>query len=274
LVQQVEFGHTENVLDTVKPARLIQRMLQVSTSKTESDLVLDFFAGSGSTGDAVLCQNTEDGGNRRFILVQLPEPLPIPEDRLKTIADITRQRVTSAGRQLATSQNGKLPLDGAGKLPPDTGFRAYRLDASNFTPWDGDPGFADRDPRQSALFPDLTGVARQIALAADNVLPGRFFEDILAELLLKRGFDLAEPVSRTTLAGHTVHAVADGGLLVCLDKTLTLPLFDAVAALEPPPAQLICLDAAFPDDQTKVNAWETIQSANRTRDTNIEFLVV
>ena len=85
LMESVKFQNTDNVLDTVKPTGLIRRMLQLATRATEDDIVLDFFAGSGSLGHAVMEQNQEDDGNRRFILVQLPQPLPIPEERLKTI---------------------------------------------------------------------------------------------------------------------------------------------------------------------------------------------
>lgn len=100
LLEFVTFEHTDNVLDTVKPTRLIRRMLQIATSPGTSDLVVDFFAGSGSTGHAVLAQNMEDGGNRKLVLVQLPEMLPKPESALKTIADICKERVRRVIKKL------------------------------------------------------------------------------------------------------------------------------------------------------------------------------
>ena len=93
LLEFVGFENTDNVLDTVKPTRLIQRMLQVATTPSENDIIMDFFAGSAATAHGVLKQNIEDGGNRRFIMVQLPEPLPNPEQSLKTIADIGKERI-------------------------------------------------------------------------------------------------------------------------------------------------------------------------------------
>jgi adenine-specific DNA-methyltransferase len=93
LLEFVGFDNTDNVLDTVKPTRLLRRILQIATPAQGSDLVMDFFAGSAPTAHAVLLQNREDGGNRRFMTVQLPEALPVPEARLKTIADIGRDRI-------------------------------------------------------------------------------------------------------------------------------------------------------------------------------------
>jgi adenine-specific DNA-methyltransferase len=101
LLEFVKFENTDNVLDTVKPTALIRRMLQISTRTTGNDIVLDFFAGSGSTGHAVLAQNCEDGGDRKFILVQLPEPLPRAEKQLKTLADISKARLSGVIAQFS-----------------------------------------------------------------------------------------------------------------------------------------------------------------------------
>ena len=100
LLEYVNFTESENVLNSVKPSRLIQRMLQIGTDADSNDIVLDFFAGSGPTGHAVVNQNLQDGGDRRFILVQLPEPLPKLEDKLKTIADMCKMRVISVINKL------------------------------------------------------------------------------------------------------------------------------------------------------------------------------
>jgi adenine-specific DNA-methyltransferase len=123
------------VLNSVKPPRLVQRIIQIATTSNSDDLVLDFFGGSGTSGHAVMNQNAVDGGNRRFIFVQFPEPLPKPDGDMRTIFDISTARLTSAGRKLAGDHAGKLDLDGNGRL--DLGFRAYRLTESNFVPWKG-----------------------------------------------------------------------------------------------------------------------------------------
>jgi adenine-specific DNA-methyltransferase len=163
--------------------------------------VLDFFAGSGVTGEAVLKQNAADQGNRKYICVQIPEPLDKPEARLRTIADITRQRLRGVKESLAPSAH-TLDLDGRANL--DLGFRAYKLTTSNFKPWTGDPA-------------NIDSVARQLEVFTDNVIEGRTSEDILSEILLLTGFELTTPVERLTLAGKEVFSVAGGALLVCLE---------------------------------------------------------
>jgi adenine-specific DNA-methyltransferase len=135
LLELVSFSDPENVLNSVKPSRLIQRIVQIATVPHDNDLVLDFFGGSGTSGHAVMKQNAVDGGNRHFISVQFPEQLPKPDSDMRTIFDISTARLTSAGRKLANDRAGNLDLDGSGPL--DLGFRAYRLTESNFVPWNG-----------------------------------------------------------------------------------------------------------------------------------------
>ena len=112
LLRFVEFEHTENVLNSVKPSRLIRRILQIATSANNNDLVLDFFSGSGTTGHAVIAQNEEDDGDRRFILVQLPEPLVTPEVHAMTICDLAKSRLRALAnhlrdRRIATNRRYK-----------------------------------------------------------------------------------------------------------------------------------------------------------------------
>ncbi len=241
-------------------------MIRYCTGAGDNDLVLDFFAGSGTTADAVARLNVEDGGNRRFILVQLPEPT---DGVFPTIAAVTRERVRRAAKQIAKEITGKPDLHGSGH--PDLGFRAYRLTTSNFTPWDGDPTRFTAPARQPGLFP--TTIAEQLTLAVNNVVPGRTGDDILAELLLKSGFELTAPVERLTLADMEVFSIAEGALLVCLEQDLTLDVIEAMVARHP--NQIICLDAGFHgNDQLKVNAVQTINTRARSAASNIEFRVV
>src|SRR5579885_729294 len=118
LLEYVSFEHTDNVLDTVKPTRLLRKLLQLGTTTDSGDIILDFFAGSGSTGHAVVAQNAEDGGNRKFILVQLPEPLPKPEKALKTIADICKERVRRVMEKFDSQDAGTWTLKAVRKPPP------------------------------------------------------------------------------------------------------------------------------------------------------------
>jgi adenine-specific DNA-methyltransferase len=249
LMEYVTFENADNVLDTVKPVALIRRMLQLSTRATDGDIVLDFFAGSGPTGHGVIVQNAEDGGNRRFVLVQLPEPLPKPEKALKTIADICKERVRRVIQKLDAEDTGKLDLKGGAR--PDRGFRVFKLAESNLKPWDAEA------PK------DASGLAEQLELHIDHIRDGRSAEDILYELLLKSGFPLTTPVETKTLAGKTVYSVAGGALVICLERALTLELIRAIA--ETKPERVVCLDEGFADnDQLKANAVQTFRTKGVT----------
>ncbi len=226
-----------------KPAGLVERLL--TWLADPEAVVLDFFAGSGTTGHAIMQLNAKDGGSRRFILVQLPEPA---EGDFTNIAQITRERIRRAAQAIAADRSGKLDLDSHGPL--DLGFRSYRLTDSNFVPWSGAGA-------------DDASVARQIELIADNLVPDRTAEDILTEVLLKAGYELTVPVERLDLAGQEVFSVADGALLVCLERPLTIAVIEAMAARDP--AQIVCLDAGFGgDDALKVNAVQTVKARPNT----------
>ncbi|MCP9464421.1 MAG: site-specific DNA-methyltransferase [Nitrospira sp.] len=259
LMEHVAFEQTDNVLDTVKPTGLIRRMLQIATHPKEGDIVLDFFAGSGSTGHAVLEQNHADGGNRKCILVQLPEPLPKPENTLKTIADICKERVRRVIKKLNEEDAGKLDLEGA--KPQDRGFKVFKLAESNFTPWDAEV------PK------DAETLARQLDLHVDYIREGRTELDLLYEILLKSGFPLTTPVQKLTLPltpalsqeerGKIVYSVAGGALLICLERELTMDLIRAMA--EKKPERVVCLDAGFAgNDQLKANAVQIFKTKGVT----------
>ncbi len=233
------------VYDTPKPAALVQRMLQIATDGSE--IVLDFFAGSGTTAHAVLDLNKQDGGNRKFVLVQLPEPTG--REDYATIADITKERVRRVIQKLNDEDAGKLDLGGGTK--PDRGFRVFKLAESNFTTWDGD---------QSK---DAEGLARQLELHVDHIREGRTADDLLHEILLKSGFPLTTPVETIELAGKHVHSVAGGALLLCLDRALTLDLIRAIAEMKP--ERVVCLDAGFAgNDQLKANAVQIFKTKGVT----------
>jgi adenine-specific DNA-methyltransferase len=208
---------------------------------------LDFFAGSGTTAHAVLNMNKQDSGNRKFILVQLPEPTG--REDYATIADITKERVRRVIKKLNDEDAGKLDLGGGTK--PDRGFRVFKLAESNFTTWDAD---------QSK---DAEGLARQLELHVDHIRPDRTLDDLLHEILLKSGFPLTTPVEILELAGKRVHSVAGGALFLCLDPALTLELIRAMA--EKKPERVVCLDEGFAgNDQLKANAVQIFKTKGVT----------
>ena len=190
------------VFSAPKPTRLIRRIMDICCRS--DDLVLDFFAGSGSTGHAVLAQNLADGGHRRYLMVQLPEP--IEGTTFQSIADITRERLRRAGEQVGSDQ----PVLGATQL--DVGFRAYRLMPSNFRVWNSEVRGAK-------------SVAQQLEMAVQHVATGSTEHSMLVELLLKAGYPLTSPVEVLNLAGIDVHSVAEGALLICLAESLSIDVF-------------------------------------------------
>lgn len=220
-----------------KDEKLLASLLAFVTQG--DDLVIDFFAGSGSTGHAVLDLNAQDGGQRRYLLVQLPEPVAENSEAYqagyRTIADITRARLRLAGAQIQASQT-------AGKQAPDTGFRAYRLDHSNFRAWRPDVPAA----------PDLLA---QLELFQEPLHRPGHEAALLTELLLKlAGGPGLRPLSVAVvpheLGGLTVHAVAGGLLWLALAGLNAEVVAAAVAAR---PQRLVVPGQAFtgpnPDEQ-------------------------
>lgn len=249
------------VFDFPKPPALMKLFVQQLTSA--GDTVLDFFAGSCATAEAVIQSSHEDGVERKFILVQLPEPCQEKTEAArqgyKTISELGRERVRRVIRKYAhdtkeDSTNGQQNLAPMSGEEADLGFRAFRLDKSNFARWQSESTGSD----EGAL-------ARQLELYVDHVDPNSTQEDILFEILLKAGFTPAEQIAQLTLADAAVYSVADGGLLVCLEDEVTRELIDAVAEAEP--MQFICLDRAFKgNDQLKANAVQTFAARNQGRE--------
>ncbi len=240
LLKYVDFEETENVLNSVKPVRLVQRMLQIATRAEDGDIVLDFFAGSAVSGHAVMAQNLEDSGNRRFILAQLPEPLPKPEKDLETIFDMGAARLKKVTKEITNGESGKLEGARASKLLPLLGFRKLKLTSSNFKLWDGAQESA---PEQ---------LKDQLQLFAENVKADREEQDILYELMLKAGLPLTAPIEEKSVADQKVYSIAEGLLFICLANPITQECLRGMVELNP--ERVICLDAAFGgNDQLKTN---------------------
>jgi adenine-specific DNA-methyltransferase len=234
--QLKELFDGDSVFETPKPAALIKHAIQICSGT--DGIVLDFFAGSGVTAEAVLRQNAEDGGDRKFILVQLPERI---EHKLyKRISDITIERVKRVVSQTSATST---PANGRG----DAGFRVFELDSSNFEGWNAD---VTHDPKT---------LQRQLELYVSHLREDRTSEDVLFELLLKSGFDLATPISKDTLAGKTVYSVASGSFLICLDEDINLDLIREIARRKP--ERIVCLDRGFAgNDQLKANAMQIFKA--------------
>lgn len=228
----------------------------------ENDIVLDFFAGSGSTAHGVIDINAANKTKRKYILVQLPEPCEETSEAFKAgygkISDITKARVKLVGKQISNDAEKSFNFDTGFKL--DLGFKAFSLDASNFKTWNGDAEAFDE-----------TG--KQLEMHIDHVDEAASAEDILYELLLKAGFELTTKIETVEFAGKEVFSIAEGALLICLEKEITSDLIDAMA--EADPFQVICLDEAFQgNDQLKTNAVQTFAARAAAQESEIVFRTV
>jgi len=244
LIGAVTFPDSDSVFETPKPIRLIKRMLQLTTRCDEDAIILDFFAGSGSTMHSVYAQNVEDKGNRRCILVQLPEPLPGEKmGTLNTISDITKERLRSAGKKIKEENP---------TFTGDLGFRLFKLDTTNIRAWDPNPD-------------DLAGTLLE---STEHIKLDRSEADILYELLLKLGLDLCVPIEQKTLAGKTIHSIGAGTIFACLAtriareeiEPLALGIVNWHKQLNPAgESTVVFRDNAFTDDVAKTNITAILQ---------------
>jgi adenine-specific DNA-methyltransferase len=231
-----------------KPSKLLSLLVEQATS--ESDLVMDFFAGSGTMGHAVMSQNAIDGQNRRFILVQLPEPLDPNNRDQKTASDFCDaigkpRRISELTKERLRRSARKMKNDNT-LFSADSGFRVFRLDRSNIKVWNPIP----------------ENLAQTLLDHHEHILEGRTEADIVYELLLKLGLDLCVPTESRTLAGKTVGAVGGGVLMLCLAEKISAKEVETVAAgivswhKELAPAgdsTVVFRDSAFADDVAKTN---------------------
>jgi len=226
----------DGVFPFPKNVEVLQDFVRLTTS--QDSIVLDFFAGSCSSASAVLKLNAEDGGCRRFIMVQLPEKCD-PESKAAnagyfSIAEIGRERLQ---KTIEVDLNG------------GAGFKTFKLMDTNIRPWQA--GFDDLAP--------------SLLKAVENIKDDRNGQDVLYELLLKYGLDLTVPVEPRKIEGSTVYIVGAGALIVCLGDGITLDLVEGIAALkaelEPEIMRVVFKDAGFPDDVVKTNTVQILRQA-------------
>ena len=239
----------ESPFDTPKPVQLLRKIISLF-SRGEGDIILDFFAGSGTTGHAVMSENSADKGNRRYILVQLPEPLdPLTKtqrvaaefcDKIgkpRTIAELTKERLRRAAEKVQAEN---------ADFQGDFGFRVFKLAPSNIVVWEPEP----------------TNLDGTLLANTEHLVPGRTEQDVLYELLLKLGLDLCVPIEKKEIAGKAVHSIGGGALIVCLADDLTKDSVETVANgivawwKELSPAvdtRVVFKDSGFADDVAKAN---------------------
>ena len=233
--------------DTVKPVQLIKYLVQTFTNK--KDIILDFFSGSATTAQAVIEQNEEDHGTRKYILVQIEEKCDPDGEAFKagfkTICDVGKERIRRAGKQIL-SAGGQLSMDGV-RLDTnstlntpnstlDVGFRCLRLDSSNME----NVYYAPEEVSQQDLFS-----------LVDNVKPDRTPEDLLFQVMLDLGVLLSSPIEVKEIAGKKVFNVAEGFLLACFDHDVTEDTVKAIAQMKPYYA--VFRDSSMANDSVATN---------------------
>ncbi|WP_442046817.1 site-specific DNA-methyltransferase [Novosphingobium sp. YAF33] len=227
------FGRVK-VFDHPKPIDLLKKIIQIGTKADSEHIVLDFFAGSGTTGAAVLEQNAQDGGNRRFVLIQFPEFSAEGTEARKlgfeSIAQITMERIRRAGRRIVAG-------DCAESWNRDVGFRALKVDSSNMM----DIYYRPDEVKQDELFGQV-----------ESVKSDRSAEDLLFQVLIDWGVELTLPINRETLHGKTVYSVDGNALIACFETGVTDDLVKGIAARAP--LRAVFRDTSFARDADRINA--------------------
>jgi adenine-specific DNA-methyltransferase len=244
------FHSNQALFDYAKPVELIGDLIHMANVQS-GQTVLDFFAGSGTTGDAVMQANAFDGLQRNYILVQLPEPpsegSELAAQGFGNIADATRERLRRAGSQI--SAEAALASETV-----DFGFRSFNLDASNVRPW-------------QASAEDLDN---QLDLNVDNIVEGRSELDVLFELILKLGLDLTSSIESFDVSGKTLQSVGEGSMYACLSTSITrqngIELAQKIIELHEASGiegevTVIFRDSGFVDDSAKLNMAEMLDQA-------------
>jgi adenine-specific DNA-methyltransferase len=269
-------GETKNLtkeggvsfLNGKKPLKMLQRI--ISMSKETDVIILDFFAGSSTTAHAVMQQNYEDEGNRRFIMVQLPEPIedidPDNKQVFRNIAELSKERIRIAGekilyekreelKQLIIKVEGTILQDDIKQQIKilekaieefDIGFKVLKLGSSNIIAWDGDP-----EKLEQTLFN-----------AESNIKKNRTEDDILYEILLKYGLDLAQPIEQKIISGKSVFNIGCGVLFICLADGTTTNVAEGIGKwkeeLNPATCKVIFKDTGFTDVE-KTNSMQILK---------------
>lgn len=224
--------------DGPKPLRLISRILTIANLSANS-IILDFFSGSATTAHAVMQLNAEDGGNRKFIMVQLPEETPEDSEARKagynTIPEIAKERIRRAGKKIKEDS----PLTTADL---DTGFRVFRLDEGNYE----DVKRSPKDYNQDDL-----------DLFLNNIKTDRNDLDLLFGCMLDWGVQLSLPMTQEVVDGKTIYTVNDGDLVACFAENVSEDVVKAMA--EKMPLRVIFRDSCFAQDADKINIYETFK---------------
>jgi len=232
--------------DFPKPKDYIKYFVEM-IGCTDDDIILDFFSGSSTTAHAVMQLNAEDGGNRKFIMVQLPEPTDEKSEAYKAgyknICEIGKERIRRAGERIKEENKDKENIENL-----DIGFKVFKLDTSNIRKWQ----------------PDYDNLEQSLLDYVDNFVYGRTELDVVYEIMLKYGLDLTYPVDEFTIAQKKVYSIGFGMLMICLDDEITTEVARGILAkikeLSPESSRVVFKDNGFKSDSNKTNIKEILKS--------------
>jgi len=234
----------KRMFDFPKPTSLIKMLCTIGS--IEGSIILDFFSGSATTANAVMQLNAEDGGNRKFIMVQLPEVVADGSEAKNagydTIADIGKERIRRSGDKIKEEK-------GLEAQNLDIGFKVLKLDSSNIKKWD----------------PDYENIEESLLSMQSNFVEGRSEMDVVYEIMLKYGLDLTYPVDKFEVSGKNIYSVAFGMLVICLDDDITTDIANGIIShikeqkLEA--ARIVFKDNGFKNDSDKANVKEILKQA-------------
>lgn len=235
-----------NFFNYPKPNTLIEYLLSLLINPNSNEFVnegyfLDFFSGSATTAQAVMQLNANDEGNRKFILVQLPESTDenseAYEEGYESICEIGKERIRRAGDKI---------VEESGNKDLDIGFKVFKLDSSNLEKWD----------------PDYNDLEQTLLMSQDNIKSKRTQEDLVYEIMLKYGIDLTLPVEKHELTNNTLYSIEFGALIICLDDNITRDISNAIVKLskDSDVKRVVFKDNGFASDSDKTNIKENLRT--------------
>lgn len=240
----IELFDGVDVFSTPKPIKMLMELIRVSTEK--DDIILDFFSGSGSTAHAIMKLNAEDKGNRKSIMIQLPEKIDESSDLYKigykTICDIGEERIKRAGKKIKEETNADI----------DYGFRVYKVDSSNMKDVYYEPSKLDQT---------------QLNMFESNIKEDRTSEDLLTQVILDLGLTLDLSIEEKEIINNKVYFVAGNSLVACFDNKVNIDILDEICKTKP--LKVVFRESSFNNDSDKINTFERIKKLSPETEVNV-----
>ena len=237
-VKELEALGLKGTFDYSKPTSLLNKLIKMISKEDKECIIMDFFSGSSTTAHAVMQVNAQDGGKRRFIMVQLPEQMD--HNRFKNICEIGKERIRQAGEKIKLEK-------GLEAQYLDIGFKVLKLDSSNICKWQ----------------PDNENLELSLTHFMDNYVSGRTELDVVYEIILKYGLDLSCQIDEYNYDGKKVYSINQGILIICLDQDLTIEvaqgILDIVKRFNPVITRVVLKDNGFKSDSIKTNMKEILK---------------